>query len=162
MSKKNITLTEEGKNFEIGFGGKHTPLGERSEAELREFLRKTVYPSRRADYLQLFENPPSLEELNKDAADEELSKNAVYSPHALHLPAGTEVKSAAPATDQAHPNAGQTGTSGDLGGTAAGPVAAAPPAPPAGPATVTGFANRTGGGAGTGGGQAGAGEGESK
>lgn len=110
-----MQLKEEFKDFEIAYNGKHAPLGERDD--LDKFLI-IAHRANRQDYLNMFNNPPTLNDLLTAEANKKLEGGAgVYSPHPLHVPEGTPVIAAAPATDQAQVNVGETTVSGDAGTT---------------------------------------------
>lgn len=105
-----INLTEAGKSFVAGFNNSAKPLGERKEAELAQFLIN-AHQAGRQDYLDLFDNPPTLEALQKAQLDQKLAGSSIPKPPALavhngQLPADVPRMDVAP-VDPAQVNAGE-------------------------------------------------------
>jgi len=111
-----VKLTAKGKAFKVGFKGADgkssaVPLGERSQEDLKTFL--IIAHRSRADYVALFDNPPSLQDLLKEQAYAKLKAGpdaGVYTTNPAQLPEGVPAKVAAPevpaaAAEEAAPKA---------------------------------------------------------
>lgn len=72
MAKVKLVLTEEGKKFDsVPLKGKRIPLGEQTEEALLDFAI-IARQANRKDYIGLFDNLPSLEDLQSARADSKL------------------------------------------------------------------------------------------